>query len=175
MWSAFPCTFITCRHWITCPVWCCIFLLSSFRGEPGCGDMVIFVEWHREALDQRRSSSLPMTGEDTGLGALASPLAGYLGKVSRAYAFLSLLSLAQSWIIFEIYCDWAVPIQIKQKKKNKTQTEIFSKRRKVWFGLKPVMMLGLKDCSIHYEKLCTELLPYLSILKKRMVCYYYLL
>ncbi|CAK6969052.1 SUMO-specific isopeptidase USPL1 [Scomber scombrus] len=35
------------------------------------------------ALDQRRSSSLPMTGEDTGLGALASPLAGYLGKVQE--------------------------------------------------------------------------------------------
>lgn len=111
------CTFITCRHWTTCPMWCCIFLLSSFGGEPGCSDMVIFFEWHRTAVDQRRRSGLPMTGEDTGLGALASPLAGYLGKVSRAYAFLSLLSLAQSWIIFEKYCDWAVPIQIKEKKR----------------------------------------------------------
>lgn len=47
-------------------------------------------------MDQKSSTGLPMTGEDTGLGALASPLAGYLGKVSRAHAFLSLLSLAQS-------------------------------------------------------------------------------
>lgn len=47
-------------------------------------------------MDPKSSSRLPMTGEDTGLGALASPLAGYLGKVSRAHAFLSLLSLAQN-------------------------------------------------------------------------------
>lgn len=47
-------------------------------------------------MDQKCSSGLPVTGEDTGLGALASPLAGYLGKVSRAHAFLSLLSPAQS-------------------------------------------------------------------------------
>lgn len=42
-------------------------------------------------MDQKSRS-----GEDTGLGALASPLVGYLGKVSRAPVFLSLLSLAQS-------------------------------------------------------------------------------
>lgn len=47
-------------------------------------------------MDQKNGSGVPMTGEDTGLGALASPLAGYLGKVSRAHAFLSQLSLAQS-------------------------------------------------------------------------------
>lgn len=72
----------------------CIFPLSSFGGEPGCGDMVISFEWHQTAADQRRG--LPMTGEETSLGALASPLAGYLGKVSRAAAFLTLKSLAQS-------------------------------------------------------------------------------
>lgn len=58
--------------------------------------MVIFFEWHRTAMDQKSGGGLPLTGEDTGLGALASPLAGYLGKVSRALVFLSLLSLAQS-------------------------------------------------------------------------------
>ncbi|KAA8586849.1 hypothetical protein FQN60_000685 [Etheostoma spectabile] len=42
--------------------------------------MVICFEWHRTAVDQKSSSGLPMTGEDTGLGALASPLVGYLGK-----------------------------------------------------------------------------------------------
>ncbi len=47
-------------------------------------------------MDNRSGSGLPVTGEDTCLGALASPLAGYLGKVSRARVFLSLLSLAQS-------------------------------------------------------------------------------
>ncbi|XP_040906979.1 SUMO-specific isopeptidase USPL1 [Toxotes jaculatrix] len=45
--------------------------------------MVIFFEWHRTSLDQRSSCGLPMTGEDTGLGALASPLVGYLGKVQE--------------------------------------------------------------------------------------------
>lgn len=39
-------------------------------------------------MDQKSSSGLPMTGEDTGLGALALPLVGYLGKVSRALVFL---------------------------------------------------------------------------------------
>lgn len=78
-------------------MWCCMFfLISSFGREPGCSDMVIFFEWHRTAVDQKSNCGLPMTGEDTGLGALASPLAGYLGKVSKAHAFLSLLSLAQS-------------------------------------------------------------------------------
>lgn len=47
-------------------------------------------------MDQKIRSGLPMTGEDTGLEVLASPLAGYLGKVSRALVLLSLLSLAQS-------------------------------------------------------------------------------
>uniref|UniRef100_A0A4W6FK48 Ubiquitin specific peptidase like 1 n=1 Tax=Lates calcarifer TaxID=8187 RepID=A0A4W6FK48_LATCA len=55
--------------------------------------MVIFFEWHRTAVDQKSSSGLPMTGEDTGLGALASPLAGYLGKVQERAASLQ-------------YCPW---------------------------------------------------------------------
>lgn len=36
-------------------------------------------------MDQKSRNGLPMTGEDTGLEALASPLAGYLGKVSRTH------------------------------------------------------------------------------------------
>ncbi|XP_070773619.1 SUMO-specific isopeptidase USPL1 [Enoplosus armatus] len=55
--------------------------------------MVIFFEWHRTAMDQKSSSGLPMPGEDTGLGALASPLAGYLGKVHERAASLE-------------YCPW---------------------------------------------------------------------
>ncbi|KAM9729111.1 SUMO-specific isopeptidase USPL1 isoform 1-T2 [Menidia menidia] len=55
--------------------------------------MVIFSEWHRTALDLKTSSCMPMTGEDTGLGALASPLAGYLGKVQGRAASLE-------------YCPW---------------------------------------------------------------------
>lgn len=39
-------------------------------------------------MDQRSICGLPMTDEDTGLEAFASPLAGYLGKVSRALVFL---------------------------------------------------------------------------------------
>ncbi|KAM6907225.1 SUMO-specific isopeptidase USPL1 [Xenentodon cancila] len=50
--------------------------------------MVIFREWHRTAMDPKSSSSLPMAGEDTGLGALASPLVGYLGKVQERAASL---------------------------------------------------------------------------------------
>ncbi|XP_028451804.1 SUMO-specific isopeptidase USPL1 [Perca flavescens] len=55
--------------------------------------MVICFEWHRTAVDQKSSSGLPMTGEDTGLGALASPLVGYLGKVQQRAASLE-------------YCPW---------------------------------------------------------------------
>ncbi|XP_044078091.1 SUMO-specific isopeptidase USPL1 [Siniperca chuatsi] len=55
--------------------------------------MVIFFEWHRTAMDQKSRSGLPVTGEDTGLGALASPLAGYLGKVQERAASLE-------------YCPW---------------------------------------------------------------------
>ncbi|XP_075957366.1 SUMO-specific isopeptidase USPL1 [Anarhichas minor] len=56
--------------------------------------MVISFEWYWKAEDQKSSSSgLPMTGEDTGLGALASPLVGYLGKVQERAASLE-------------YCPW---------------------------------------------------------------------
>ncbi|KAF3840946.1 hypothetical protein F7725_006808 [Dissostichus mawsoni] len=61
--------------------------------EPGCSDMVLFFEWHQTAMDQKSSSGLPMTGEDTGLGALALPLVGYLGKVQERAASLE-------------YCPW---------------------------------------------------------------------
>ncbi|KAJ4929964.1 hypothetical protein JOQ06_018980 [Pogonophryne albipinna] len=55
--------------------------------------MVLYFEWHRTAMDQKSSSGLPMTGEDTGLGALALPLVGYLGKVQERAASLE-------------YCPW---------------------------------------------------------------------
>ncbi|XP_034063135.1 SUMO-specific isopeptidase USPL1 isoform X1 [Gymnodraco acuticeps] len=55
--------------------------------------MVLFFEWHRTTMDQKSSSGLPMTGEDTGLGALALPLVGYLGKVQERAASLE-------------YCPW---------------------------------------------------------------------
>ncbi|TNN54733.1 SUMO-specific isopeptidase USPL1 [Liparis tanakae] len=49
-------------------------VVYSSGGEPGCSDMVIFVEWYWNPVDQRSDGGLPMTDEDTGLGALASPL-----------------------------------------------------------------------------------------------------
>ncbi|KAM8898468.1 SUMO-specific isopeptidase USPL1 isoform 1-T2 [Spinachia spinachia] len=49
--------------------------------------MVICFESFRKAADQKRYR-LPMTGEDIGLGALASPLVGYLGKVQERAASL---------------------------------------------------------------------------------------
>ncbi|KAM9347976.1 SUMO-specific isopeptidase USPL1 [Symphorus nematophorus] len=55
--------------------------------------MVIFSEWHRTAMDLKSRSGLPVTGEDTGLGAVASPLAGYLGKVQERACSLE-------------YCPW---------------------------------------------------------------------
>nr|XP_057943450.1 SUMO-specific isopeptidase USPL1 isoform X2 [Doryrhamphus excisus] len=50
--------------------------------------MVILVEWQR--ADHWRSVRIPMTGdsEDASLGALASPLVGYLGKVQERAASL---------------------------------------------------------------------------------------
>lgn len=88
-------------------------------------------------MDQKSRSGLPMTGEDTGLEVLASPLAGYLGKVSRALVLLSLLSLAQSWIEFEKEL-WSGSANPNSTKENKT--EIFGSKRRKCFGLKLVMM-----------------------------------
>nr|XP_019952716.1 PREDICTED: SUMO-specific isopeptidase USPL1 isoform X1 [Paralichthys olivaceus] len=50
--------------------------------------MVMIVEWYRTTVDQKSSGGLPMTGEDTGLGSLAPPLAGYLGKIQERAASL---------------------------------------------------------------------------------------
>ncbi|KAK2828302.1 hypothetical protein Q5P01_019336 [Channa striata] len=55
--------------------------------------MVVFFEWHWTVVDQMSSGGLPMTGEDSGLGSLASPLAGYLGKVQERAGSLE-------------YCPW---------------------------------------------------------------------
>lgn len=77
----------------------CVAVLSSLSllgSVPCCSDMVIHFEWHRTAMEPKCWSSLPLTGEDTGLEAVASPLVGYLGKVSKNSSFLSLLSPAQS-------------------------------------------------------------------------------
>ncbi|KAF6722168.1 SUMO-specific isopeptidase USPL1 [Oryzias melastigma] len=45
--------------------------------------MVMFSEQYLAAVDPQSSDCLPMSGEDTGLEALASPQAGYLGKVQE--------------------------------------------------------------------------------------------
>lgn len=67
-----------------------LYPFSPSGGELGCGDMVLFFEWHQIAVEPKNSHScVPMTGEDTGLEPLALPLAGYLGKVSVALVFLS--------------------------------------------------------------------------------------
>lgn len=85
---------LMCGYELTCvAVFSSLSLLSSV---PGCSDMVIHFEWHRTAMEQKSWSSLPLAGEDTGLEALASPLVGYLGKVSKNSSFLSMLSPAQS-------------------------------------------------------------------------------
>ncbi|KAM9332436.1 SUMO-specific isopeptidase USPL1 isoform 1-T2 [Pholidichthys leucotaenia] len=52
--------------------------------------MVICCRWPRTAVELNSSSNVPMTGEDTGLEALASPLVGYLGKVQQRGASLTL-------------------------------------------------------------------------------------
>lgn len=49
----------------------------------GRSEMVILFEWHPMAMDQTSRSGLPLSGEETDLEALSSPLVGYLGKVSR--------------------------------------------------------------------------------------------
>ncbi|KAM4547256.1 SUMO-specific isopeptidase USPL1 [Fundulus diaphanus] len=54
----------------------------------GSGDMVIYVDRQRAAVGPRSDSCLPMTGEGTGLEALTSPQAGYLGKVQERAALL---------------------------------------------------------------------------------------
>ncbi|XP_054907497.1 SUMO-specific isopeptidase USPL1 [Poeciliopsis prolifica] len=61
---------------------------GSSDHEQGRCDMVICSEQHRAAVEPRSDSSLPMTGEGIGLEALASPQAGYLGKVQERAASL---------------------------------------------------------------------------------------
>lgn len=56
---------------------------SAFCDVGGPSEMVIFFEWHRTAMDPTSRSGLSLSGEDTDLEALSSPLVGYLGKVSR--------------------------------------------------------------------------------------------
>lgn len=63
-----------------------LIIYSCLGGEPSCSDMVMFSEQYLAAVDPQSSDCLPMSGEDTGLEALASPQAGYLGKVSEAHA-----------------------------------------------------------------------------------------
>lgn len=83
-----PITLLQCRvHLYFLTSSNCVVLPRSSGGEPARSDMVICFESFWKAADQKRYR-LPMTGEDTGLGALASPLVGYLGKVSRALVFL---------------------------------------------------------------------------------------
>ncbi|XP_074527644.1 SUMO-specific isopeptidase USPL1 isoform X2 [Halichoeres trimaculatus] len=48
--------------------------------------MVLLFEW--TAMDRMSSCAVPLSGEDTGLEALASPLAGYLGKIQERAASL---------------------------------------------------------------------------------------
>ncbi|XP_015235592.1 PREDICTED: SUMO-specific isopeptidase USPL1 [Cyprinodon variegatus] len=55
--------------------------------------MVIYIDRQKAAMEPRSDSCLPMTGEGTGLEALASPQAGYLGKVQERAASLQ-------------YCPW---------------------------------------------------------------------
>ncbi|XP_023818146.1 SUMO-specific isopeptidase USPL1 [Oryzias latipes] len=63
-------------------------LSGNLGAEPSCCDMVMFSEQHLVAVEPKRSDCLPMTDGDTGLEALASPQAGYLGKVQERAASL---------------------------------------------------------------------------------------
>lgn len=111
-----------------------VFLLLSLylSSVPGCSDMVIHLEWHR-AMEQKSWNSLPLTGEDTGLEALASPLVGYLGKVSKNSSFLSLLSPAQSWFQFGKREQlWPDHIIQNFKTIDWKHTEIFESKRRKW-------------------------------------------
>lgn len=86
--------------------------------------MVLLFEW--TAMDRMSSCGVPLSGEDSGLEAVASPLAGYLGKVSRAHVFLLQCHLRKAESKTKKNCDCA---ESKQRKKI-SQTEIFGKRRK---------------------------------------------
>lgn len=81
-------------------------------------------------MEQKSRSSLPLTGEDTGLEALASPLVGYLGKVSRTHISSHCCHLRKAeFSETKICCDWTEPFKIHLRKKK--HTEIFQcKRRK---------------------------------------------
>lgn len=65
----------------------------SVGGEPG--DMVIFTDWCLSPVIPRSTCGLPMAGEDTGLEAVASPMAGYLGKVSTILASSPVVTCAK--------------------------------------------------------------------------------
>lgn len=88
--------------------------------------MVIFIEWPLSPVNPKSTCGLPMSGEDTGLEAIASPMVGYLGKVSTAQAFLSCCHLRKA----ELYLKTTVNEQYQSK--TNIKTEIFGKRRSVW-------------------------------------------
>lgn len=107
------------------------FSSAPFRGQPGCSDMVIYFDWHGAAMDQKSRSSLPMTGEDTGLVALASPLVGYLGKVSRPLVRSHCCHLRKAELNLKNTVTGQYQSKFNKRNKKKRQTEIFvGKRRK---------------------------------------------
>lgn len=141
------------------------FLLSSSAGDPGGSDMVVFTEWHRAALEQKSSSGLPMSGEDTGLGASAPPLAGYLGKVS--WAHVSPLTVVTCAKLIHIWETQLLGSNGNQKNNNPKKAiwkslvikgERFSFRLKVFTGAesKSVVMLLHKE-SVLLSSLCWNL------------------
>lgn len=91
--------------------------------------MVLLFEW--TAMDRMSSCGVPLSGEDSGLEAVASPLAGYLGKVSRAHVFLLQCHLRKA----ESKTKRTVIVQNQNKRKEISQTEIFGKRRKFWLDM----------------------------------------
>lgn len=81
--------------------------------------MVIHFEWHQTAMEQNSRSSLPLTGEDTGLEALASPLVGYLGKVSRTHVSSHCCHPRKAeFSETKICCDWTEPFKTTKEKKS---------------------------------------------------------
>lgn len=67
--------------------------LCTVGGERG--DMVIFTDWCLFPVIPRNTCGLPMDDEDTGLEAVASPMAGYLGKVSTILASSPVVTCAK--------------------------------------------------------------------------------
>ncbi|XP_072301950.1 SUMO-specific isopeptidase USPL1 [Eucyclogobius newberryi] len=73
--------------------------------------MVIFTDWVLSPVMPKSTCGLPMSGEDTGLEAVASPMVGYLGKVQERAASLDHCPWCHSKGLTSPLCSYRINLE----------------------------------------------------------------